>query len=136
MTASATLAMMLAALASNPAGAFDLVCSGVVRSVGKSPPVATSKPLEMRLRIDTTARRACFGPCQTVTPLAALTHERITLVSSHVNVGDVRRESDMFILRATDTLEMHAFDTDAGRADARVPCRREHFSGFPGTPPR
>lgn len=123
----------LALTAAPPAGsAFDLVCSGTSRFVSKSrPPVASVTPIRMRIRIDLASRRVCIERCKLAEPIIAISPSRMTLVSVHLRAGEARRDAEAILYRLSGVLEIHNFDTDAGVGEARLPCKREAFSGFP-----
>jgi hypothetical protein len=108
--------------------AFNLVCSGTMRSgpVGLALPEAGGEPFSITYRIDLDARRWCSDACDTVESLAGIVEGQILLRDQHVPEGS--NVVTIFPARGqfTDTL------IEGDHATLRSgSCRPETFTGFP-----
>jgi hypothetical protein len=108
--------------------AFNLVCSGTMRSgpIGLALPEAAGEPYAITYRIDLDARRWCSDTCDTVESLDSIFEGRIVLRDQHVAEGS--SVITVFPARGqfTDTLIL------GNQARLRSgTCRAEPFSGFP-----
>ena len=108
--------------------AFDLVCSGTLRSgpVGLALPEQGGEPFTITYRIDLDARRWCSDACETVEPLASIVEGQILLRERHDPTG-----SNVVTIfpaqgRFTDTtVEGNTATLRSGS------CQPEPFTGFP-----
>jgi hypothetical protein len=110
------------------AAAFNLVCSGTMRSgpVGLALPEAGGEPFSITYRIDLDARRWCSDTCDTVETLAGVVEGQIVLRDQHEPDGS--NVITIFPARGqfTDTL------IEGEHATLRSgSCRPERFTGFP-----
>lgn len=121
---------MVAAAASSSDPPFDLVCKGAVTMrIVSAPPAITSGPYQIRIRIDPGRGTACVASCTAVRAIAVYAPEIIVLSLPSARTGRVVGQADVFVDRASSTMDMHASGA-AGRVDARATCRTEPFTGF------
>jgi hypothetical protein len=108
--------------------AFNLVCSGTVRSgpIGLALPEQDGQPFTITYRIDIDARRWCSDACETVESLAYIAEGQIVLREQHYPSGSSVVTIIPATGRFTDTL------IEGDRATLRSgTCRVEAFTGFP-----
>ena len=108
--------------------AFNLVCSGTIRSgpVGLALPEPDGEPFSITYRIDLDARRWCSDACDTVESLNAVAEGQIVLRDLHVPEGSSVITVFPAQGRFTDTLIQGDHATLRSGA-----CRPEPFAGFP-----
>ncbi len=109
--------------------AFNLVCSGTVRSgpLGRALPERDGEPFSITYRIDLDGRSWCSGACETTEPLAAVAGGQIVLRERHHPAG-----SNVIIVtpaegRFTDTL----IEGDIATLRSGT-CEPAAFTGFFG----
>jgi hypothetical protein len=118
--------MLAAAL--QVAAAFNLVCSGTMRSgpVGLALPEAAGEPFSITYRIDLDARRWCSDTCDTVETLSGVVEGQIVLRDQHAPEGSSVITIFPALGHFTDTL------IEGDHATLRSgTCRPERFTGFP-----
>jgi hypothetical protein len=108
--------------------AFDLICSGTLRSgpVGLALPEQAGEPFTISYRIDLDARRWCSEACAETEPLASIFEDQILLRDRHDQDGSNVVTIFPAARRFTDTL------IEGNRATLRSgTCTPARFSGFP-----
>jgi len=127
--AAATLASVAHAVPN-----VNLVCDGTRVITEPGVTKATEKFHEV-YRIDYESNRWCQGSCTSITPIIALTNERITLLGG----GGSLLASDVAIDRVKGTLEIHSrftspLDHRTRLYDVNAPCKPQPFTGFTPRP--
>jgi hypothetical protein len=110
------------------AAAFNLVCSGTVRTgpIGLALPEQDGAPFTITYRIDLDARRWCSEACEETESVASIFEGHILLRDQHGSDGSNVVTIIPALGRFTDTL------IEGNRATLRSgTCRPESFSGFP-----
>ncbi|MBV9884439.1 MAG: hypothetical protein JO276_15625 [Sphingomonadaceae bacterium] len=108
--------------------AFDLVCSGMLRSgpVGLALPEQVGQPFEITYRIDLDSGRWCSDGCETVESVSSVFEGAIVLRDRHDDDGSNVVTVFPAGYRFTDTTIQG--ETATLRSGS---CRAERFSGFP-----
>jgi hypothetical protein len=108
--------------------AFNLICSGTMRSgpIGLALPERDGEPFTITYRIDLDARRWCSDSCQATEPLASIFEGQIVLRDRHDPDGSSVVTIIPALGRFTDTL------IEGNEATLRSgTCAPERFTGFP-----
>ena len=108
--------------------AFNLVCSGTMRSgpVGLALPEQGGEPFSITYRIDLDARRWCSETCDTVEPLAGIVEGQIVLRDQHGPNGS----NVITIFPASRPVHRHVIDGDHATLRSGT-LRRRALTGFP-----